>query len=308
MILNAYKAQADLLLQVLPFVARENIFALKGGTAINLFVRNMPRLSVDIDLTYLPFDSRTNALKNIQEGLTRIQTDIHKYLPEVKVHTVRLNGEADVKLNCQSNNAQIKIEVNTITRGNVFPTQLMQVADSVQKEFGKFAAINVVSLAELYGGKICAAIDRQHPRDIFDVKLLLENEGLTQEIWDGLKIGIISHYKPIYELLSPILKDQKSAFDKQFAGMTSLEFTYNDYEETRAILVDSIQKRLSDDEKQFLVSFEMGSPDWRLFQIPVLKNLPAIKWKLQNIINLKENNLKKHERMIENLKETLFKI
>lgn len=308
MILNAYKTQADLLLQVLPFVAKENIFALKGGTAINLFVRNMPRLSVDIDLTYLPLDSRTNALKNIQEGLTRIQTDIHKYLPEVKVHTVRLNGEADVKLNCQSNNAQIKIEVNTITRGNVFPTQLMQIADSVQEEFGKFAAINVVSLAELYGGKICAAIDRQHPRDIFDVKLLLENEGLTQEIWDGLKIGIISHYKPIYELLSPILKDQKSAFDKQFAGMTSVEFTYNDYEETRAILVDSIQKRLSDDEKQFLVSFEMGSPDWRLFQIPVLKNLPAIKWKLQNIINLKENNIKKHERMIENLKETLFKI
>lgn len=308
MILNAYKAQADLLLQVLPFVAKENIFALKGGTAINLFVRNMPRLSVDIDLTYLPLDSRTNALKNIQEGLTRIQTDIHKYLPEVKVNTVRLNGEADVKLNCQSNNAQIKIEVNTITRGNVFPTQLMQVADSVQEEFGKFAAINVVSLAELYGGKICAAIDRQHPRDIFDVKLLLENEGLTQEIWDGLKIGIISHYKPIYELLSPILKDQKSAFDKQFAGMTSVEFTYNDYEETRAFLIDSIQKRLSDDEKQFLVSFEMGSPDWRLFQIPVLKNLPAIKWKLQNIINLKENNIKKHERMIENLKETLFKI
>lgn len=144
MILNAYKAQADLLLQVLPFVAKENIFALKGGTAINLFVRNMPRLSVDIDLTYLPLDSRTNALKNIQEGLTRIQTDIHKFLPEVKVHTVRLNGEADVKLNCQSNNAQIKIEVNTITRGNVFPTQLMQVADSVQEEFGKFAAINVV--------------------------------------------------------------------------------------------------------------------------------------------------------------------
>lgn len=171
MILNAYKTQADLLLQVLPFVAKENIFALKGGTAINLFVRNMPRLSVDIDLTYLPLDSRTNALKNIQEGLIRIQTDIHKYLPEVKVHTVRLNGEADVKLNCQSNNAQIKIEVNTITRGNVFPTQLMQIADSVQEEFGKFAAINVVSLAELYGGKICAAIDRQHPRDIFDVKL-----------------------------------------------------------------------------------------------------------------------------------------
>lgn len=305
MILNAYKAQADLLLQVLPFVAKENIFALKGGTAINLFVRNMPRLSVDIDLTYLPLDSRTNAMINIQEALARIQTDIHKYLPEVKVHTVNLDGEADVKLNCQSKKAQIKIEVNTITRGNVFPTRLMQVADSVQEEFGKFAAINVVSLAELYGGKICAAIDRQHPRDIFDIKLLLENEGLTHEIWNGVKIGIISHYKPINELLSPILKDQKSAFDKQFAGMTSVEFTYNDYEETRAILVDSIQKRLTDEEKKFLISFENGNPDWKLFQIPVIKHLPAVKWKLHNISKLKESNLKKHEQLIENLKESL---
>ncbi len=108
--------------------------------------------------------------------------------------------------------------------------------------------------------------------------------------------------------MSPILKDQKSAFDKQFAGMTSVEFTYNDYEETRAILIDSIQKRLTDVEKQFLISFEMGSPDWKLFQIPVLRNLPAIRWKLQNISNLKESNLKKNERMIENLRETLFKI
>lgn len=205
MISTTYKAQVDLLLQVLPYVAKEKIFALKGGTAINLFVRDMPRLSVDIDLTYLPLDSRENALQNIQDGLNRIKVDIEKNVPEVKVHTVPLNGGTDVKLNCQGKNAQIKIEVNTITRGNVFPTQLMQVVDSVQDEFGKFAAINMVSLAELYGGKICAAIDRQHPRDIFDVKLLLENEGLTDEIWDGVKIGMISHYKPLNELLSPIL-------------------------------------------------------------------------------------------------------
>jgi predicted nucleotidyltransferase component of viral defense system len=69
MIKKEYKAQVDLLLQVLPYVAKEKIFALKGGTAINLFVRDMPRLSVDIDLTYLPFDNRKDALKNIQDGL-----------------------------------------------------------------------------------------------------------------------------------------------------------------------------------------------------------------------------------------------
>lgn len=289
----------------MPYVAKEKIFALKGGTAINLFVRDMPRLSVDIDLTYLPLDSRENALQNIQDGLNRIKVDIEKNVPEVKVHTVPLNGGTDVKLNCQGKNAQIKIEVNTITRGNVFPTQLMQVVDSVQDEFGKFAAINMVSLAELYGGKICAAIDRQHPRDIFDVKLLLENEGLTDEIWDGVKIGMISHYKPLNELLSPILKDQKSAFDNQFAGMTSVEFTYDDYEKTRATLIDTIQQRLTADEKKFLLSFEMGEPDWKLFPHPVLKDLPAIKWKLLNIQKLKKDNPKKHERMMDDLKRNL---
>lgn len=305
MILAIYKAQVDLLLQVLPHVAKEKIFALKGGTAINLFVRDMPRLSVDIDLTYLPLDSRENALQNIQDGLNRIKVDIEKNVPEVKVQTVPLNGGTDVKLNCQGKNAQIKIEVNTITRGNVFPTQLMQVVDSVQDEFGKFAAINMVSLAELYGGKICAAIDRQHPRDVFDVKLLLENEGLTDEIWDGVKIGMLSHYKPINELLSPILKDQKSAFDNQFAGMTSVEFTYDDYEKTRAALIDTIQQRLTDDEKKFLLSFELGEPDWKLFPHPVLKDLPAIKWKLLNIQKLKKDNPKKHERMMDDLKRNL---
>ena len=81
MILPAYKKQVDLLLHVLPYVAKEKIFALKGGTAINLFIRKMPRLSVDIDLTYLPIDSRTVALQNIQNGLNRIKADIENNVP-----------------------------------------------------------------------------------------------------------------------------------------------------------------------------------------------------------------------------------
>lgn len=307
MISPVYRAQVDLLLQVLPYVAKEKKFALKGGTAINLFVRDMPRLSVDIDLTYLPLDSRDEALKNIQVGLKRIKKDIEKNVHGVKIHTVPLSGGSDVKLNCQGKNAQIKIEVNTITRGNVFPTKLMQVVDSVQDEFGKFAAINVVSMAELYGGKICAAIDRQHPRDIFDVKLLLENEGFTDDIWEGFKIGLISHYKPIGELLSPVLKDQKSAFDNQFAGMATVEFSYQYYENTRSELLYIINERLTKEDKKFLLSFEIGEPQWALFPHSILKELPAIKWKLLNIQKLKDTNLKKHQQMIEDLKKILEK-
>lgn len=305
MIAEAYKAQVDLLLTVLPYVSKEKSFALKGGTAINLFVRDMPRLSVDIDLTYLPFDSRDEALKNIQEALNRIKVAIEMNIPGVNVHTVSLNSGTDVKLNCQSHNAQIKIEVNTVTRGSIFPTKLMQVSDSVQDEFGKFAAINVVSMAELYGGKICAAIDRQHPRDIFDVKLLLEDEGLTDEIWEGLKIGLISHYKPINELIYPILKDQKSAFNNQFAGMTSDIFTYEEYEKIRKTLISSIEQRLTENDKQFLLSFEMGEPKWNLSPHELLKDLPAVKWKLLNIQKLKSNNPGKHERMVSQFKKNL---
>ncbi len=305
MIASAYRAQVDLLLKVLPYVAKEEIFALKGGTAINLFIREMPRLSVDIDLTFLPLDTRAVALQKIQDGLGRIKADIEKNVPGVKINTVPLNGGTDVKLNCQRQGAQIKIEVNTITRGNVFPIELMQVVDAVQDEFDKFAAINVVSMAELYGGKICAAIDRQHPRDVFDVKLLLENEGFTDEIWTGFKIGLISHYKPISELLSPVLKDQQSAFDNQFAGMTSIEFSYDEYEATRALLIQKIEKRLTDEDKRFFLSFESGEPDWELFPISILKKLPAIQWKLININKLKESNPQKHKQIVDNLKNVI---
>ena len=305
MIAPVYRAQVDLLLQILPYVAKEKIFALKGGTAINLFIREMPRLSIDIDLTYLPLDNRSKALKNIQAGLGRIKMDIEKNIPGIRINTVPLNGGTDVKLNCQGQGAQIKIEVNTITRGNVFPTELMQVVDSVQDEFDRFAAIHVVSMAELYGGKICAAIDRQHPRDVFDVKLLLENEGFTDDIWVGFKIGLISHYKPISELLAPVLKDQKSAFDNQFSGMTTVDFSYKDYEKTRDTLIRTIGDRLTEEDKKFFLSFESGEPDWKLFPLPILRDLPATQWKLLNINKLKKVNAKKHEEMVENLKAVM---
>ena len=118
-------------------------------------------------------------------------------------------------------------------------------------------------------------------------------------------IGMISHYKPINELITPILKDQKSAFNNQFAGMTLVDFSYEDYEKTRATLIENIQQRLTDNDKKFLLSFEKGEPEWDLFPHSVLKDLPAIKWKLLNIKKLKKTNPKKHEQMIIDLKKAL---
>ena len=184
MITQAYISQADLLLQVIPHIATEKTLALKGGTAINLFLRKMPRLSVDIDLTYLPFDNRKTALTNISESLGRIRERIEKSIPDITVNKHTFEGN-DVKLLVQSKKAQIKIEANTTTRGHLHPARLLQVNETVQERFKKFAAIQVVSDAELYGGKICAALDRQHPRDLFDVYLLFQESGYNEDVKNG---------------------------------------------------------------------------------------------------------------------------
>jgi len=185
MITQSYISHADLLLQVIPHIAKEKTLALKGGTAINLFLRNMPRLSVDLDLTYLPFDNRETALTNISDSLGRIRERITKSIPGTTVNNHTIEGN-DIKLLVRSQNAQIKVEVNTITRGHLHPVRLLQVNEKVQERFKKFAAIHVVSDAELYGGKICAALDRQHPRDLFDVHLLFTKSGFNEEVNSSL--------------------------------------------------------------------------------------------------------------------------
>jgi len=75
---DRYLAQVQLLIRVLPIVAGEKDFAIKGGTAINLFVRDMPRLSVDIDLTYLPIAPYDEALVAIGAAMTRLAGDIQR--------------------------------------------------------------------------------------------------------------------------------------------------------------------------------------------------------------------------------------
>jgi predicted nucleotidyltransferase component of viral defense system len=306
MILDKYRAQVNLLLSILPYVAKENSLALKGGTAINLFVRDMPRLSVDIDLTYLNWeDDRATALQNISEALDRIEDRIKTSIPGISITRVPEGQGQDVKLNCQTQQANVKIEVNTTTRGIIFPVRMMQVVNSVQNEFKKFAAINVVSHGELFGGKICAALDRQHPRDLFDVYHLLQNEGISNETKLGFIAFLLSHARPMSELIRPHYLDQHSAFEKQFAGMTPTPFSYETYEEVREQLVIAVHKSLTTVDREFLLSFKKGEPLWRLIPIDNLQHLPAVKWKLQNIRNLMATNANKHKEMVKALEDKL---
>ncbi len=306
MIIQSYLNQADFLLQVIPHIATEKALALKGGTAINLFLRNMPRLSVDIDLTYLPFDNRETALTNISGSLGKIRERITKSIPGTTINKHTIEGN-DVKLLVQSQNAQIKIEVNTITRGHLHPVRLLQVNEKVQERFKKFAAIQVVSDAELYGGKICAALDRQHPRDLFDVYLLFQESGYNEDVKNGFIQALVSHMRTMNEVLEPHLLDQRSAFERQFQGMTDTAFTYEDFEATRENLINIVNSSLSEKDRSFLLTFKRGNPDWDLFPVAGLKDMPAVQWKLMNIQNLKRSNPDKHTELIHKL-ESLLKL
>jgi len=281
---SRYFKQAELLVRVLPWIAKYDCFALKGGTAINFFVQDMPRLSVDIDLTYLPIQERDESLKGIEKTLRQIANDIRSHLPGSIVEEGAIQAPKMInKLQVSMNGIQIKVEPNLVIRGTVFPCRDLDLAPGVQAAFEMSATMKVVSLADLYGGKICAALDRQHPRDLFDISVLLKGGGLTKEIQKGFLVYLISHDRPIHELLQPVLRDMRHEFETDFRGMANDLFTVEDLIEARRQLIELVTQGLSPSDKEFLVSFKSGEPQWSLLGIDGVERLPAVRWKMANL-------------------------
>ena len=293
-----YNDQVNLLLKVLPEVAKETSLALHGGTAINLFIRDMPRLSVDIDLTYLPVEDRNATIQHIAEALGRIKANLEMNIPGV---TITLK-DATGKLLISTKAATDKLEVNLVGRGTYADPVVLSLCGRAQEEYDVFCEIAVVPFGQLYGGKICAALDRQHPRDLFDVKYLLANEGFTEEIKKGFLYCLLGSERPFNEMLNPNLQDQRSALENQFNGMAAEEFSYEEYEQTRIVLVDVIRKSLTKEDKEFLLNFKNLTPVWEKYPY---ERYPSVRWKLQNLQNLKEKNPAKHAQLYAILKELL---
>ncbi len=292
------------MLRAVPHVASEACFAIKGGTAINFFVRDMPRLSVDIDLAYLLVDDpRETALKKISDALDRIAAVIKKTITGAKVQTSRAQKPARLtKLFVATGPSRIKIEPNEIIRGSVFPVEERKLSQRAEDLFERSVTARTLSLADLYGGKLCAALDRQHPRDLFDVKLLLENEGITDQIRKAFVVYLASHNRPMHELLDPTPKDVRRSYENEFAGMPIEEVEYEDLIAAREVLVETLRKKLTGDEKTFLVSVQSGQPNWGVMGIAGIEKLPAIQWKLTNIKKIK---VKKGTQLLAMLKKTL---
>lgn len=282
---SPYFAQVQLLVTVLPMVARERCFALKGGTAINLFVRDMPRLSVDIDLAFVPIGDRALALEEIGAALGRIREALagRPYGYRVSVGK-RQDGNA-YGLQVSDRVAEIKIEVSPVLRGLVYPESMRRIVERAEAEFG-FAEVPVVSFADLYAGKIVAALDRQHPRDLFDVKLLLAEEGLSDELFSAFLVYLVSHDGSIARILNPTSKPLDELFERQFVGMTLEAVSVDELKQARTDLISALHQRLGESEKEFLLSFKRGEPGWDLLGVTHAADLPAVRWKLQNLARM----------------------
>lgn len=289
-----YRKQVELLLSVLPYVGEEAVFALHGGTAINLFQQNMPRLSVDIDLTYLPIADRERSLADINQKLSLLKDIIEQSLPGVNV----THKKKATKLLINNDDAVIKVEVNQIKRGCFADIQKLSLSEKAQYEFNTFCEVPIVEKGHLYGGKICAALDRQHPRDIFDIRYMLRKDDFTPSMKKGFIFYLIGANRPISEILKPNLIDQRDVLEKQFSGMTEESFSYADFDETRTHLINLVKNTLSDDDKVFLKSIEAGSPNWSIYDFSIF---PAVKWKLFNVHKLIRENKSKHIKQLDDL-------
>lgn len=291
--LDRYIDQVRLIMDVLPHITKEDVFALKGGTAINLFYRNMPRLSVDIDLTYLPVKDRQASLRHIDEAFSRIMEAISGRGPRYRARRIADGGHTHTRFTVSNGRTQTKIETSPVTRGTVLPPVRMMASDAVTDRFG-FAETQVLSFEDLYGGKLHAALDRQHPRDLFDVKLLYENEGLTEDLFRVFMVYVASSSRPMHELLAPATAQGDELYDEEFAGMTRDSVSKESLAETRIRLHEDIRQRLTGDIAVFLLSLHDAEPDFDLIGLPEAAKLPAIRWKLVNLEKLKHRNPGKH--------------
>lgn len=298
-----YSRQVALLLQILPIVGERQEFAIKGGTAINLFVRDMPRLSVDIDLSYLPIQDRETSIKGISIGLQTIADRLTSFIPKKQIKKVSGPLKNTVTtLVIETPQATVIVEVNHVLRGSVFPSITGTLCATAQEQFSADVQIPMLSFADLFGGKICAALDRQHPRDLFDIKILLENEGITQEVRQAFVVYLTSHSRPMHELLNPTLLDVRDTFESEFQGMSRVSVTYEELESARSALLHVLKRELSDAEKRFLLSVKQGVPEWNLLPLSGIDKLSGVQWKLQNINRMEKQ---KHAAQVDKLKRFL---
>lgn len=286
---QTYLETARLLAQVAPLVFVDDAFALKGGTAINLFIRDMPRLSVDLDLVF------TNYRLPRVEVLARINEAIQHAAERLKsrgfqTHTLATAETGETKLLVRRAGMEVKVEVNFVMRGTVYPVRTMAMTPQARDTLLADVEVPVVSLEDVYGGKLVAAMDRQHPRDLFDAMQLFAHEGITTGIRRAFVVYLASHNRPVHEVLFPPMRDIEQEYERNFKGMTIEPVELSALQAARERMARELQTGLTANERRFLLSLVAGRPEWAMLEIAHVEHLPAMRWKLQNLAELERKS------------------
>lgn len=299
---RAYMDAVRLLLEVAPEVFREPVFALKGGTAINLFLYDMPRLSVDLDLVYVDhLPTRDEALRRIGMALNTVSAR----LETLGMQCERGSGPEETKLFVEREQARVKMEVNHVFRGTVLPVSPRPLSESVQNTFFSDIELPVLHSDELYGGKLVAAMDRQHPRDLFDVLNLYAGNGLTPGMVECFVCYLAGHNRPVHEVLFANRIDISRAYVNEFVGMTREPVTLDDLLRVRDTLFAGLPAALTGNQREFLLSLVQCEPNWSLMSCLHLRDMPAVRWKLANLQRLSEMNTTKFAEQYDELRRRL---
>jgi len=231
--------------------------------------------------------------------LSIIKEKVKAIIPNVIIN------EKTNKVFCSQNGIIVKVEVSGTKRGLVEPYEIKTLCKKAQNEFETSNKVKIVSLSQLYGGKMTAALDRQHPRDLFDIKLMFNFVSDFEQIKKGFLYCLLGCDRPIVELLSPNRINLQETMIKQFSGMTDIPFSYSDYEETREKLIEFINSNLTQQDKEFLIAFETGKNLLQFSEYQKYLLFPSIQWKLKNINKLKEINPIKHREGVKILENYL---
>jgi hypothetical protein len=278
-----YTDRVRLLVEILPVLATEPRFALKGGTAINLFEHDLPRLSVDIDLAWLPVHDYAEDAKLIAEALGRLADVLRARPLRLQVQTSAGEGGAVTRLVASRGRARVQIETTPVMRGTVHPVRSMVVRPRVEEAFG-FAEVQVLDFADLYAGKLAAALSRQHPRDLFDVGLLLEDGRTDVGLWHTFLVYLTCSPKPAWEMLAPrVPADFAETFEAHFKGMTAEPIGAEALLDIHERLLVRVAGWLDESSCSFLRSVQEEQPQFGLIGLPHVADLPAVRRKLHNL-------------------------
>lgn len=280
---NRYAERVKLLVEILPTLAEEKRFALKGGTAINLFEQDLPRLSVDIDLTWLPVGDFASDAREISAALEKIGETLRSGPMRLQVQTSGTQATGVHRLIASRNRSRVQIETTPVIRGTVHPVRTMRVRPGVEQTFG-FAEMQVLDFADLYAGKLCAALSRQHPRDLFDLQPLLDEGRLDERLWRTFLVYLTCSSKPVAEMLAPQEpRDFDAIFTAHFQGMTEAPVTATSLLDVRTRLLKYVSELLDAPSRAYLESVEREAPDFTLIGLPHAAVLPGVRRKLSNL-------------------------